>query len=119
MKMKKIILSLTAAAGIVAASNAAEVPVYPGGEEAMKKFISENLQYPATARENEVEGVVTVAFVVAPDGTLGSFKIVRMVDPDLEKEAIRIVKKMPAWTPADKDGAPVEAPAQVRIEFRI
>lgn len=119
MKMKRMIMSLVAATVIAVAANAKETPTYPGGEEAMKKFIAENLQYPASAIENEVEGVVTVSFTVAPDGTLSNFKIVRMIDPDLEKEAVRIVKKMPAWIPADKDGTPVEAPAKVRIEFNL
>lgn len=115
--MKKIILAALAAFGMAFGAMAAEVPAYPGGKEAMDKFIKTTMQYPAPAKANGVEGVVNVSFTVNADGTIGAIKIVRMVDPDLEQEAIRIVKKMPAWIPADKDGAPVAAPAQVAIPF--
>ena len=79
--------------------------------------ISENLQYPAMAKENGVEGIVNVAFTVKSDGSIGSIKIVRMIDPDLEQEAIRLVKSMPKWTPADDGGNPVDATATVAIPF--
>lgn len=51
------------------------------------------------------------------DGSIGSIKIVRMIDPDLEQEAIRLVKSMPKWTPADDGGNPVDATATVAIPF--
>ncbi len=64
-----------------------------------------------------MEASVNVGFIVQTDGSIGSIKIIRMVDPDLEQEAIRLVKNMPAWTPADKDGTPVDAPAEVAVPF--
>lgn len=115
--MKKIILSIVAAIGFAAAAFAGDLPTYPGGKEAMDKFIATNLKYPSAAKENGVEGVVNVKFIVKSDGTIGSIKIVRMVDPDLEQEAIRIVKIMPAWTPADKDGVAIEAPVEISVPF--
>ena len=117
--MKKLLLTILAFAGITFGAMAADQPQYPGGQEAMDKFIKETMVYPAPAKENGVEGVVNVAFTVNADGTIGAIKIVRMVDPDLEQEAIRIVKKMPNWIPADKDGTPVAAPAQVAVEFEL
>lgn len=105
------------AAGIAMSVKAAEEPAYPGGKEAMDKFIAATLKYPAPAKDNGVEGVVNVQFTVNADGTIGAIKILRMVDPDLEQEAIRIVKKMPAWIPADKDGVAVESTATVAIPF--
>lgn len=96
---------------------AADKPTFPGGEEALNKYISDNLVYPEAAKENGVEGIVTVGFIVKIDGSIGTIKIVRMVDPDLEQEAIRLVKNMPAWIPADKDGTPVDAPAEVAVPF--
>ena len=83
----------------------------------MEKYISENLKYPAFAKDNGVEGVVTIGFLVETDGSLKNPKVVHLVDPDLEKEALRLVNGMPAWIPADKDGTPVAAPAQVNIPF--
>lgn len=115
--MKKFMMSLLMLAGVSFASSAADVPTFPGGEEALNKYITENLKYPASAKEMGVEGVVNVGFIVNIDGSIGSIKIIRMVDPDLEQEAIRLVKNMPAWTPADKDGTPIAASAEVAVPF--
>lgn len=115
--MKKMILALAAFVGITASALTADEPSYPGGKEALDKFIAQTMKYPAPAKANGVEGVVNVKFTVNADGTIGAIKIVRMIDPDLEQEAIRIVKKMPAWIPADKEGTPVAADATVAIPF--
>lgn len=114
--MKKI---FTLAAGLLfaAAAFATATPQYPGGKEALDKYLSSNMKYPQSAIDNGIEGVVDVAFVVKTDGSIGNIKIVRMVDPDLEAEAIRLVKGMPAWVPADQNGAPVEAQTQVQVNF--
>lgn len=115
--MKKRIISLLAFAGISLGAMAADTPSFPGGKEALDKFISTNLVYPQTSKSLGVEGVVTLQFIVNTDGSIGTIKVVRMIDPDLEQEAIRIVKKMPAWIPADKDGVPVESTAEVSVPF--
>lgn len=115
--MKRLILGIIAALGMAISAYAAETPTFPGGKEALDKFITDNLQYPPSAKAMGVEGVVNVQFIVMTDGSIGSIKIVRLVDPDLEQEAIRIVKKMPAWIPAEKDGQPIEATAQVAVPF--
>ena len=114
--MKKLVMMLVGLA-IAATAMAATTPQYPGGDAALKKYIASNLKYPQTAIDNGIEGVVDVAFVVKTDGSIGTIKIVRMVDPDLESEAIRLVKGMPAWIPADQNGKPVEAQTQVEINF--
>lgn len=105
--------------GMTMAVMAADVPVYPGGDSALKEYISSNMKYPSTARENGIEGIVNVSFTVNPDGTIGSIKIVRMVDPDLEQEAIRLVKSMPKWTPANKDGQAVAMEVTVAVPFTL
>lgn len=116
---KKVILGAMALAMTGMTAFAAEVPTYPGGKEAMDKFIEETLKYPEAALENGVEGIVPVSFLVTPEGAIESVKIVRMVDPDLEEEAVRIVGKMPAWIPAEKDGVAVEASTQIEIIFNL
>lgn len=108
---------ILAGIGMSFAVYAGDTPEYPGGKEALDSYIAENLKYPAAAAANGIEGTVDVAFMVYANGSIGTIKIVRMIDPDLEAEAIRLVKGMPAWTPADKNGTPVEAPAQVQINF--
>lgn len=114
--MKKIMLAM---AGLLLSgvAYAASEPQYPGGKEALDNYLSSNLKYPQSAIDNGIEGVVDVAFIVKTDGSIGSIKIVRMVDPDLESEAIRLVKGMPAWIPADKNGQPIDAQTQVEVNF--
>lgn len=115
--MKKLLFIILASLGISASGIAADVPTFPGGDEALKKYISENTRYPQIAIDNGVEGVVVVGFMVNTDGTLQDLKVLKYVDPDLEKEAIRVVGGMPAWIPAEKDGTPIEAPSKVEIPF--
>lgn len=116
---KKLILAAAAALLGSTAASAADTPTFPGGQTAIDQYIATNLQYPPQARENGVEGVVGVLFIVQADGKIGNIKIKRMVDPDLESEAIRLVKKMPAWTPAERNGTPVDAPVELDIPFTL
>ena len=115
--MKKILLAIVTAISACSFASAADKPSFPGGEEALKKYISEKTVYPAAAKEMGIEGVVTIGFLVLPDGSIAEAKIVKFVDPDLEKEALRVVMGMPAWIPAEKDGNPIEAPSSVNIPF--
>lgn len=99
---------------------AALVPAtFPGGEEAMNKYIADNMHYPEMAKEIGIEGVVPLEFTVKTDGSIGTIKVIRMIDPDLEAEAIRLVKTMPAWTPAQDDGAAVESTVKVDVTFKL
>lgn len=114
--MKKIFITISLfAASIMAYAD--DKPSFPGGEDALKKYVADNTHYPEIAKENGVEGIVVVGFMVMSDGSLKEIKILKFIDPDLEKEAIRVVEGMPAWIPAEKDGAPVEAPSKVDIPF--
>lgn len=115
-KLAAILSTLLLSATSYAAGNA---PQFVGGQEALDTYIATNLKYPATARDNGIEGVVAVVFVVKTDGSIGNIKIKRMVDPDLENEAIRLVKNMPAWTPATDGTTAIEAPAEVSITFTL
>ncbi len=117
--MKKEYIISAIAVSMAMASSAAETPTFPGGDAAIQQYIESAIVYPQTALDNGVEGVVHVGFMVGADGSIKGAKILRPIDPDLESEAIRIVNAMPAWTPADKDGKPIEAPAQVAITFTL
>lgn len=117
--MKKLLLTLMLVLGLGAAANAFTPASFPGGDDARDKYIQMNLKYPQTAKDNGIEGVVSVIFVVRADGTIGNIKIKRMVDPDLENEAIRLVKQMPAWEPAVDNGKPVESSAEVDVAFTL
>lgn len=115
--MKKTLLTIACSLLASASLYAADKPEFPGGQSALDKYLADNVKYPQMAKDNGVEGIVGVQFIVHTDGTLGTIKIIRMVDPDLEQEALRVVKNMPAWIPADKNGEPIEAPAQVNVPF--
>lgn len=117
--MKKLLLTIAAVLGLGTAAMALTPASFPGGEEAQQQYLQVNLKYPQSAKDNGIEGVVAVIFTVKADGTIGNIKIKRMVDPDLENEAIRLVKQMPAWEPAMDNGSPVESTAEVDVPFTL
>ena len=94
-----------------------EMPEFPGGELALRKFISNAIKYPVVAQENGVQGKVYVSFVVGKDGLVTDAKVVRGVDPALDKEAIRVVNSLPAWKPGKQRGKPVRVGFSVPISF--
>ena len=117
--MKKIIMAMALGAGIALSASADSAPAFPGGDVAMAEYITANMKYPATARDNGIEGVVELEATVKADGSIGQIKIVRMLDPDLEQEAIRLVKSMPAWTPAEAAGKAVEQKVTIPVKFTL
>lgn len=117
--MKRIFLSILAAFGLSIGVMAMTPATFPGGKDAEQAYFSTNMKYPQTAKDNGIEGIVTVMFTVKADGTVGNIKIKRMVDPDLEAEAIRLVKQMPKWTPAEDNGQSVESVAEVNVNFSL
>lgn len=117
--MKRIFGIIVAMLIAVAAKASVVSPQYPGGEEAMQNYITANLVYPDLAKENGIEGVICVEFIVKADGTLNNIRVKRMVDPDLESEALRLVRDMPLWIPATDDGVKIDAPAEVNVNFYI
>lgn len=120
-KILSILASLAIASTAMAQTAQSDtIPAsYPGGEKALSAYISKNLKYPQPSINNGIEGVVNVRFTVKPDGALDKFSIVRLVDPDLEAEALRLVKGMPAWTPATVGGNPVESQSNVEVVFTL
>jgi protein TonB len=94
-----------------------EMPEYPGGEAALRKFISEKILYPVIAQENGIQGKVYVTFVVSADGSVKNAKIARGVDPVLDKEALRVVSTMPRWTPGKQRGKAVNVFYTIPISF--
>lgn len=95
------------------------MPSYPGGRAAMMAFLSSNMNYPATAKENNVQGRVIIGFVVEKDGSISDAKVLRSVDPALDQEALRLVNSMPKWKPGTMDGKPVRVRYSVPFTFRL
>ena len=89
-------------------SDDVKMPEFPGGEEALMKYIQSHIYYPPMAAKNNIQGKVLVEFVVKKDGSVGSVKVVRSVDKELDKEAIRVCKLLPKFTPGRKKGIDVD-----------
>lgn len=94
-------------------------PLFPGGPTALMKYLYENTKYPVVAQENGVQGRVTVQFVVEKDGSISDVHVLRGVDPSLDKEAVRVVKSMPRWTPGKQNGITVRVNYRVPVLFRL
>ncbi len=92
---------------------------FPGGQAALMKWLGNNIRYPEAAQANDVQGRVIVKFVVEKDGSIGSASIVKGVDKDLDKEALRVVKKMPKWQPGKNNGAPVRSYFTLPVTFKL
>ena len=95
-----------------------EMPSFPGGMAALMKYIKDNLRYPEICREGAAMGRVHVVFIVNEDGSLSDIKVIRSISPELDKEAIRVVKSMPKWNPAKQNGKAVKMKYVVPVNFR-
>lgn len=95
------------------------MPVFPGGQSALLAYLGENIEYPTNAKENGAQGRVIVEFVVGKDGSISEAKIARSVDPYLDKEALRVINKMPKWEPGTNKGKPVNVKFTVPVIFRL
>ncbi|PIF03571.1 MAG: energy transducer TonB, partial [Draconibacterium sp.] len=96
-----------------------KMPVFPGGIKALLKYLSKNINYPQVAADNGVQGKVYLKFVVEKDGRVGDVVVQRSPDKLLEKEAVRVVKTLPKFTPGMQRGKPVRVWYQVPVTFRL
>lgn len=94
-------------------------PQFPGGDAALLKWVSEHIRYPAMAQENNIQGRVVVQFVVTKTGKVGEVKVLRSKDPDLDKEAVRVVKSLPAFVPGKMNGHAVNVWYTLPVTFKL
>ena len=94
-------------------------PQFPGGEAALLKWVGEHLRYPAMAQENNIQGKVVVQFVVTKTGKVGEVKVIRSKDPDLDKEAVRVVKALPDFVPGKMNGHAVNVWYTLPVTFKL
>ena len=94
-----------------------KMPEFPGGDEALRQFITNNISYPELAKDSDIQGKVYVTFVVSKDGSVANAKIARGVDPLLDREALRVVNSLPSWTPGYQNEKPVNVSYTVPINF--
>lgn len=92
---------------------------FPGGQAALMKWLSSNLRYPERAQQNDIQGRVTVQFVVNADGSIEQVTVLKGVDKDLDNEAIRVVKRMPKWQPGKNNGVAVRSYFRLPVTFKL
>lgn len=94
-------------------------PIFPGGESAMKAYLAANIQYPQEALEKKIEGRVVVGVVVKKDGLITNVHVIRSIDPQLDNEAVRIVKSMSRWIPGKQNGHFVQVKHFIPVSFKL
>ena len=95
------------------------MPVFPGEEAALYKFLFDNLKYPESAMKNNIQGTVWVRFVVTEKGKVSQPEVARGIDPECDKEALRVVSSLPDFTPGQKGGKAVPVYYMVRVVFKL
>ena len=96
------------------------MPEFPGGAQAMYKYLSENVKYPVIAQENGIQGRVICQFTVNKDGSLVDIEVVRSGgDASLDKEAVRVIRSMPKWKPGKQRGKPVRVKYTIPVNFKL
>ena len=96
-----------------------QMPQFPGGEAALMKYLSSHINYPPMAAENNVQGKVVIQFVVGKDGHVGEVKVIRSVDKDLDKEAVRVCKSLPKFIPGRQNGQAVSVWYTLPVSFKL
>ena len=96
-----------------------QMPSFPGGDAELMKFLHDHMKYPAVAEENGIQGRVICTFVVERDGSITDVKVIKSVDPSLDKEAVRVLKSMPKWIPGKQNGSAVRVKYTVPVTFKL
>lgn len=96
-----------------------EQPSFPGGQGALMAWLRDNIKYPVVAAENGIEGKVIVQFVVGKNGSISNVKVVKSIDPSLDREAVRVVSSMPSWTPGKQNGTSVNVRYTLPVTFKL
>ena len=96
-----------------------DMPMFPGGDIALRSYLGKNVKYPVVAQENGIQGKVYVSFVVDRDGSVINARIARGVDSSLDKEALRVVNSLPKWKPGMQGGKAVKVSYTVPINFKL
>lgn len=92
---------------------------FPGGQRKLMEYLKKNVKYPKLALDKSIEGRVLVKFTIKKDGTIDDIRVIKGVDSILDEEAIRVVKNMPKWIPAQHNGKDVNSTFMLPISFRL
>lgn len=94
-------------------------PNFPGGSSALSAYFAKNMKYPNSAREEDLEGNVVVQFDVNADGSVSNIKVIKKLGSGCDEEAVRLIKKMPKWTPGQRNGSNTKIRLSQSIRFNI
>ena len=96
-----------------------DMPQFPGGQQALMKYLAENIKYPAIARDAGIQGTVFVTFVVDENGNVGEVEVLRGIGGGADEEAKRVVRSMPKWKPGKQRGKPVKVQYNLPVRFTL
>ena len=96
-----------------------QMPEYPGGEDAMFKFLGDNLVYPKAAKKQGIQGKVWIGFIIDKEGGITNVEVLRGIGGGCDEEAVRVIKLMPKWIPGKQDGKPVNVKFRFPINFTL
>lgn len=99
--------------------NVEQMPTFPGGESELMKYLNDKIKYPVVAAEQGIQGLVILRFVVSKTGDISDVQVLRSLDPSCDKEAQRVVKSMPKWTPGRQNGNAVAVYYTLPVRFRL
>ena len=120
METKPALPAVTKAKEKIWSCGVEQMPSFPGGDAALMSFINKNIKYPQVAQDNGVQGKVIVQFVVEKDGKVGEVKVARGVDKDLDREAVRVCKMLPKFSPGrNAVGDPVRVWYTLPVTFKL
>lgn len=92
---------------------------FPGGQSALMNWLKDNMRYPESAKQNNIQGRVVVKFIIEKDGSPSGAEVVRGINPELDREALRIVSSMPKWQPGKNNGVAVRSYFNIPITFKL
>jgi TonB family protein len=95
------------------------LPSFPGGEGALWQFMNHNINYPTVAKENNIQGIVNVRFVIEKNGTLSHIELIKPLNNALDKESLRVMTMMPKWIPGSADGIPVKVEHTLPFRYKL
>ena len=96
-----------------------DLPKYPGGAVEFMKWLTRNLQYPASARSRKIQGKVVAVFYVEKDGHVTGISITKSLSPECDREALRVLRKMPDWEPGIQNDQPCRTKVSIPIVFKL
>lgn len=96
-----------------------KMPGFPGGERDLMAFLAKNINYPALAKENNIQGTVVLGFVIGKDGSINDVNILKDIGGGCGKEALRVVRSMPAWIPGEANGHAVKVRFTLPVRFKL